>query len=251
MSYNEAIPVVNVAGNGGGNSFLGGDGLAAIIIIALLFGWGRGGYGNGSGDGGSGAAAGYVLTSDFANIERKIDGVNSGLCDGFYAQAQLINGVTQSMGNGFMSAELSRANQQAALVQQMNAMQMQAQECCCENRAAIAQVRYDMATQACDTRNTVQTSTRDVIDALNAGFRGIDQRLTMQELAAKDARIAEQDRQLFMATLAGSQAAQTDSLKSYVNNQFAYYNPRPVPSFSVPAPFQYTGCGNGYGTCGY
>ena len=253
MSYNEAIPVVDVAGNGGGNSFLGGDGLAAIIIIALLFGWGRGGYGNGNNDGGgnaSGAAAGYVLATDFANIERKIDSVNNGLCDGFYAQAQLVNGVTQSIGNGFAAAELSRANQQAALMQQLYGMQRAADNCCCENRQAIAQVRYDMATQSCDTRNTVQTATRDVIDALNAGFRGIDQRLTMQELAAKDARIAEQDRQLFLSALAGSQATQTESLKAYVNNQFTYYNPRPVPSFSVPAPFQYTGCGNGCGNCG-
>jgi hypothetical protein len=258
MSYNEAIPVVDVAGSGSCNSFLGGDGLAAIIIIALLFGWGRNGYGGGGNDGGSNAGsgaamAGYVLTSDFANLERKIDGVNNGLCDGFYGQAQLVNGVQQSMSNGFMSAELSRANQQAALMQQLYGMQRAADNCCCENRAAIAQVRYDMATQACDTRNTVQTSTRDVIDALNAGFRGIDQRLTMQELAAKDARIAEQDRQLFMAALTGSQAAQTDSLKTYVNNQFTYYNPRPVPSFSVPTPFQYAGCSNGNGCsgCGY
>ena len=132
-------------------------------------------------------------------------------------------------------------------MQQLYGMQRAADNCCCENRQAIAQVRYDMATQSCDTRNTMQTATRDVIDALNAGFRGIDQRLTMQELAAKDARIAEQDRQLFLSALAGSQATQTESLKAYVNNQFAYYNPRPVPSFSVPAPFQYTGCGNGCG----
>ena len=76
-------------------------------------------------------------------------------------------------------------------MQQLNNMAMQAQECCCENRAAVAQVRYDMASQACDTRNTVQNSTRDIIDAMNCGFRSIDQRLTAQELAAKDAKIAE------------------------------------------------------------
>lgn len=243
MSYNEAIPVVDVAGTGGNHSFLGGDGLAAIIIIALLFGWGRNGYGNGGGDGGSGAAAGYVLTSDVANIERKIDGVNSGLCDGFYAQAQLINGVTQSMGNGFMSAELSRANQQAALMQQLYGMQRAADNCCCENRAAIAQVRYDMATQACDTRNTVQVAARDIIDNQNAGTRAVLDFLTSSRLRDLEAENST-------LKLAASQAAQNDTLKTYMSGQFAYYNPRPVPSFSVPAPFQYTGCGNGYGNCG-
>lgn len=149
------------------------------------------------------------------------------------------------MANGFAQAELSRSNQQAALMQQLNAMQMQAAECCCENRAAIAQVRYDMATQACDTRNTVQNATRDIIDAMNSGFRGIDQRLTAQEIAAKDAKIAEQNQRLFAADLAASQSAQTLDMRNYVSAQFAYYNPRPVPSFSVPAPYQYTGCGCG------
>lgn len=238
---------VQPANTGNGNGFgWGGDGAWWIIILFLFVfcGWG-GNWGNsGFGGNGSGAVDGYVLTSDFANIERKIDVVNNGLCDGFYQQAQLVNGVQQSMSNGFMSAELSRANQQAALMQQLCQMQMQSQECCCENRAAIAQVRYDMATQACDTRNTVQNTTRDIIDAMNAGFNGLNQRLTAQEIAQKDAKIAEQNQQLFAAQLAASQAAQNDTLKSYVSGQFAYYNPRPIPSFDVPAPYQFTGCGN-------
>ena len=239
------MPVTPANSNNGGGFGWGGEGSWFIIILFLFafLGWGNGGWG-GNGNGG-GVMDGYVLTSDFANIERKIDGVNDGLCNGFYQQAQLVNGTNMAMANGFAQAELSRSNQQAALMQQLNAMQMQNQECCCENRAAIAQVRYDMATQACDTRNTVQNATRDIIDAMNSGFRGIDQRLTAQEIAAKDAKIAEQNQQLFAAQLAASQAAQNDTLKSYVSGQFAYYNPRPVPSFSVPAPYQYTGCGCG------
>lgn len=108
------------------------------IIVLFLFGWGRNGWGNNAGNSG-GVVDGYVLTSDFANVERKIDSVNQGLCDGFYQQAQLVNGTNMAMANGFAQAELSRSNQQAALMQQLNAMQMQAANCCCENRAAIAQ----------------------------------------------------------------------------------------------------------------
>lgn len=238
------MPVAPVNSSNGGFGW-GGEGSWFIIILFLFafLGWGNGGWGNNGNNGG--VVDGYVLTSDFANVERKIDSVNQGLCEGFYQQAQLVNGTNMAMANGFAQAELSRANQQASLMQQLNAMQMQAANCCCENRAAIAQVRYDMATQACDTRNTVQNATRDIIDAMNSGFRGIDQRLTAQEIAAKDAKIAEQNQQLFAAQLAASQAAQNDTLKSYVSGQFAYYNPRPVPSFSVPAPYQYTGCGCG------
>lgn len=234
-----------VAPTGMMNSGFGGDGAWWIIILFLFVfcGWGGNGWGNNGNSGG--VVDGYVLTSDFANVERKIDSVNQGLCDGFYQQAQLVNGTNMAMANGFAQAELSRSNQQAALMQQLNAMQMQAANCCCENRAAIAQVRYDMATQACDTRNTVQNATRDIIDAMNSGFRGIDQRLTAQEIAAKDAKIAEQNQRLFAADLAASQAAQTLDMRNYVSAQFAYYNPRPVPSFEVPAPYQYGGCGCG------
>lgn len=235
------------ANTGNGNGFgWGGDGAWWIVLFLIFAAFGGWGNGFGFGGGGNGVMDGYVLTSDFANIERKIDSVNQGLCDGFYQQAQLVNGTNMAMANGFAQAELSRSNQQAALMQQLNAMQMQNQECCCENRAAIAQVRYDMATQACDTRNTVQNTTRDIIDAMNCGFRSIDQRLTAQEIAAKDAKIAEQNQRLFAADLAASQSAQTLDMRNYVSAQFAYYNPRPVPSFSVPAPYQYTGCGNQY-----
>lgn len=250
MSLSDGTPMMTMpvapANTGNGNGFgWGGDGAWWIVLFLIFAAFGGWGNGFGFGGGGNGVMDGYVLTSDFANVERKIDSVNQGLCDGFYQQAQLANGTNMAMANGFAQAELSRSNQQAALMQQLTAMQMQNQECCCENRAAIAQVRYDMATQACDTRNTVQNTTRDIIDAMNCGFRSIDQRLTAQEIAAKDAKIAEQNQRLFAADLAASQSAQTLDMRNYVSAQFAYYNPRPVPSFSVPAPYQYTGCGCG------
>ena len=220
MSLNDGsptmtMPVAPTGMTGGGWGGFGGDNGWWIIILFLAIFCGWGGNGNGFGNNGrnsGGVVDGYVLASDFSNIERKIDSVNQGLCDGFYQQAQLVNGTNMAMANGFAQAELSRCNQQAALMQQLNNMAMQAQECCCENRAAIAQVRYDMATQACDTRNTVQNTTRDIIDAMNCGFRSIDQRLTAQELAAKDAKIAEQNQQPFGYQLAASQAAQNNYL---------------------------------------
>ncbi len=224
--------------NSGGFGW-GGDGawLIILFLIFAVFGWGGNSWGNNGGNSG-GVVDGYVLASDFSNIERKMDLINGGLCDGFYA-------VNNSLLTGFGNAELSRANQQAVLMQQLNAMQMQAAECCCNTQRSIEGVRYDMAAQACDTRNTVQNATRDIIDAMNSGFRGIDQRLTAQEIAAKDAKIAEQNQRLFAADLAASQSAQTLDMRNYVSAQFAYYNPRPVPSFAVPAPYQYGGCGCG------
>lgn len=247
------MPVQPANANSNGGGFGWGDNGALWLIVLFLFifagGWGNGnGWGNNAGNG-AGVVDGYVLTSDFANIERKIDNVNNGLCDGFYQQAQLINGVQQGMSNGFMTAEISRANQQAAFMQQLNAMQMQQANCCCETREAIQGVNYNMATQACETRQSINTGTRDIIENQNANARAVLDALTAQRIEAKDAKIAEQNQQLFAAQLAASQAAQNETLKAYMSGQLAYYNPRPVPAFPVPAPYQYGNCGacNGCG----
>lgn len=225
---------VQPANTNGSNGFGWGDGGLVWIIILFLFafcgGWGGNWGNNGNANTGAGIVDGYVLTSDFANIERKMDGINSGLCDGFYQQAQLVNGVQQTVNNGFMSAEISRANQQAAFMQQLFAMQMQAQECCCENRSAIQGVNYNLATQACDTRNTVQNATRDIIDANNQNSRAILDFLVnskMQDLQSENQNLK----------LAASQTAQNAYLVSQLR-------PSPVPAYTVQNPYcQYASCG--------
>lgn len=225
------MPVAPVNSSNGGFGW-GGEGSWFIIILFLFafLGWGNGGWGNNGNSGG--VVDGYVLTSDFANVERKIDSVNQGLCNGFYQQAQLVNGTNMAMANGFAQAELSRNNQQAALMQQLNAMQMQAANCCCENRAAIAQVRYDMAAQACDTRNTVQNATRDIIDANNQNSRAILDFLTQSKLS--DLQAENQG-----LKLAASQAAQNSYLVSQLR-------PSPIPAYTVQNPY----CCNQFACCG-
>lgn len=122
------------ANTGNGNGFgWGGDGAWWIVLFLIFAAFGGWGNGFGFGGGGNGVMDGYVLTSDFANIERKLDAVNNGICDGFYAMnTGMLNGfagVTQAVTSGFSAAELARCNQQAALMQQLTAMQMQAAEC--------------------------------------------------------------------------------------------------------------------------
>ena len=90
------MPVAPVNSSNGGFGW-GGEGSWFIIILFLFafLGWGNGGWGNNGNNGG--VVDGYVLTSDFANVERKIDSVNQGLCEGFYQQAQLVNGTNMAM----------------------------------------------------------------------------------------------------------------------------------------------------------
>lgn len=218
--------------NSGGFGF-GGDGAWWLIVLFLFAfcGWGGNGWGNNAGNSG-GVVDGYVLTSDFANVERKIDSVNQGLCNGFYQQAQLVNGTNMAMANGFAQAELSRSNQQAALMQQLTAMQMQAAECCCNTQRSIEGVRYDMAAQACDTRNTVQNATRDIIDNANSNSRAILDFLTQSKLS--DLQAENQG-----LKLAASQAAQNSYLVSQLR-------PSPIPAYTVQNPYccnQFVGCG--------
>ena len=232
------MPVAPVNSSNGNGFGWGGDGawwIVLFLIFAAFGGWGNG-FGFGGGNNGGDVVDGYVLASDFSNIERKLDSVNNGICDGFYAMnTGMLNGfagVTQAVTSGFSNAELSRCNQQAALMQQLNNMAMQAQECCCENRAAIAQVRYDMATQACDTRNTVQNATRDIIDANNQNSRAILDFLTQSKLS--DLQTENQN-----LKLAASQAAQNNYLVSQLR-------PSPIPAYTVQNPY----CCNQFACCG-
>ena len=235
MSMNSDYSLSDIAaasGNRQNDGLFGGNGAIWLIVLFLFVfcGWG-GNWGGSNRTGGQGTAMdGYVLTSDFANIERKIDGVNSGLCDGFYAQAQLINGTQMQMANGFAQAELSRSNQQAALMQMLYTMSAQQADCCCKTQTAIQGVNYNLATQACETRNTIQTGIRDVIENQNANARAVLDALTAQRIEAKDEKIAAQNQQIFGLQLAASQAAQNSYLVHTLR-------PCPTPAYVVANPY--------------
>lgn len=241
MSLSDNVPFTMpvTPANSNGDGFGWGGALFWIVILFFLaaFGWGGNGWGGNNG----GVMDGYVLTSDFANVERKLDSVNNGICDGFYAMnTGMLNGfagVTQAVNAGFSAAEVARCNAQMTFMQQFFALQQSISDCCCQNREAIAQVRYDMATQACDTRNTVQNATRDIIDNQNANSRAVLdylQNSRMRDLEAENASLK----------LAASQAAQNNYLVNTLR-------PPASPAYIVQNPYccnqQYTGCG--YGCC--
>lgn len=85
--------IAAVTGNGRNNDGMwGGDGWWAIIIFAMIFGWGGFGGNGWGGNGGMGATASAYTDSaiqrgfDTQAIIGKLDGITNGLCDGFYAQ---------------------------------------------------------------------------------------------------------------------------------------------------------------------
>lgn len=82
------------------------------------------------------------------------------------------------------------------------------------------------------TNSTIQQNGYDTRNAIQQG-----QIVDMQSFNA------------LQAQLAASQASQNETLKAYMQGQFTYYNPRPVPAFPVSAPYQYGNCGCNTG-CG-
>ena len=216
-------------GNGycNGNGFFGND--WAWIVILLLFGYGRG-FG---GYGGGGVGENYVLATDFANIERKIDGVNNGLCDGFYAQnTNMLNGfagVQQTLCQGFSGIDRSIANlgyQQAqcccetkgaikdvAYGNEKNAwtISKQISDCCCDLEKANMQNRFDAQAYNCNTLQAID----------KVGDRIIDYLANEKTQALRDEN--------FALRLAASQAKQNELLLDKLS-------PCPSPAYVVPNP---------------
>nr|DAH34934.1 MAG TPA: hypothetical protein [Bacteriophage sp.] len=219
------------------------------IVILLIFGWG--GFGNFGGNGMNGGVGSEVQRGfDTQAIIGKLDGINSGLCDGFYAQNTAImngfHGVDNAICNLGYQTQQGFNTTNIALMQGQNALQSQLANCCCETREAIQGVNYNMATNTCALQNTMNNNTRDIIDSQNAGTRAILDYLCQDKIANLQAenndlrRAASQDRQNALLTTAMS--AQTQQIINAVN-------PAPIPAYQVPNPNVYYGCGCNTG-CG-
>lgn len=246
------MPVSPMYGNGNGG--FGGD-WAWIVILLLLFG--AGGWGNGNGGFGGGGLYPWmnqadITTSGFQNqmLQSTLAGIQSGVTSGFGdVQTALCNGFA-GVSNGFAQAEISENARQMANMNQMFGIQSSLQNCCCENRAGLADVKYTIATEACADRAAVSDALRDVIAANTASTQRILDQMCSDKIDAKNERIAELERQLTMANLAASQGAQTSRILADNAAQTAaleqYLAPIPRPAYVVQNPNCCTnvcGCG--------
>lgn len=218
----------------------GGDGwgwIWLILIFAIFGGWGNGfgfgGNGGANGAGFQGWATRADINEGFAlnNLQSGINAIQNGICDSTYA-------LTNAINSGFSTAELSRCNQQAALMQQLNNIQFQNQDCCCQTQRAIekgfADTNYNIATQECDTRNTIQNTTRDILENNNSNTRAILDFLTQDKISSLQ---AENQALKFQA----SQTAQNAFISANQEAQTAELIRRlgadcPVPAYVVPNP---------------
>ena len=234
-------------GYGNGNG-MWGDG-AWWIIILLLFGWGRNGFGGGYGANGGGVGENYVLATDFATIERKLDGINNGICDSTFALNNTINGNFRTLDNA-----ICNIGYQA--LQNTNAIQSQLASCCCDIQGGIKDVAYGNAMNTnqidrrisdccCDlekmnmqNRFDAQAYNCNTLQAIDkVGDRIIDYLANEKTQALRDEN--------FALRLQASQAKQNEFLIARLGEKC------PEPAYIVQPPQQVTFPTNCCGTVNY
>ena len=266
MSYSEngGTPfTMNVAPTGGGwgnGSFLGGDGAWWLIILLLFC---NNGWGNGFGFGGGGMMPWMMSNTTNNDVQRGFDQS---------AVMGALNGINGSINNGFANAEISRCNAQANVLQTLNANQaatMQGmntlaaslQNCCCENRAGLADVKYAIATENCADRTALNqgltnlmmnnnTNTQNLMNTMNTGIQTVMDKICQLELDGKNQQIQELQAALNEANRRASQNDQTAQILASQAAQTAaleqYLAPTPRPAYIVQNP---NCCGTTY-ACG-
>jgi hypothetical protein len=235
--------------NGGiGGGLFGGD--LSILVLFFLFMM-MGGWGNGFGGGFDGGLYPWMNNSQNINdgfrdqmIGNQISGIQNSITSGF-------GDVATALCGGFAGVNASINGAQNAITQQMYAntiadmersfgVQTQLQNCCCENRAATADLKYTVATEACADRAAIGDALQAVIASSTANTQKILDRMCQAEIDSLKGQVVALQNQNNMLNLAASQTAQTAQLVAdntaqtqYIVNRVAPY---PIPAYTVANP---------------
>ena len=233
------MPVAPFYGGGGNGGFggFGGD-WGWIILLLLLAG---GGWGNGFGGGFGNNALGY----DFPWLLNGQNGINANTNSGFQ-NAMLNDGITSirdginglstqlcgccsdmqmALANGFAGVEQGANARQMANMQSIFGVQTALQNCCCENRENIADLKYTLASEECATRANSTQNTQSILNLVNSGIQSIKDQLCQDKIDAKNDTIAQLRSELLYARGQASQDVQTARiLAGQVAETDAIYN---------------------------
>lgn len=254
-------------GNQGGFGF-GGD-WAWILLLILLGGWGGfGGFGGGMGGMLGAGMVGMDMLYPWLNNSQNInDGfrdqmlntqvngiqnaitsgfgdIQTALCGGFAGTTAAVNGAQNAIAQQLYGNEIANLNRsfdaQTANTAGLTALQAQLANCCCENRAATADLKYTVATEACADRAAIASALRDVIDATQNQTQTILDKMCQQEIDNLKAQNLALQNQVNMQAMQASQVAQTAALVAdntaqtqYIVNRVAPY---PIPAYTVANP---------------
>lgn len=249
-------------GNGGFGNGFGSD--WAWVILLLLLGWGNNGNGFGGGYGGNYDFP-WLMTGQ-QNINTNTnngfrdaminDGINS-IRDGINGLSTQLCGccgdMQMSLANGFAGVEQGANARQMANMQSIFGVQTALQNCCCENRSGLADLKYTVATENCADRQALNEGVRDIIASQTAGTQRILDQLCQDKIDAKNDEIAQLRQQLNMADLRASQTAQNAFISQGFSNEVDQLYNRlsncPVPTVPVYGRQPIFTCNNNCG-CG-
>ena len=271
-------PMYGNGGFGGSNGFLGGDGIWAILLFALLFG--NGGWGNGGfGFGGNSFDNGYAWLSngqkeimqntntgfDTLHLSNQIEGVRDGV---YGISNQLCNccaDINSNISNGFANAEVADnarqiANMQQAFNSQISTLQgfnnigSRLDDCCCENRLGIANLTSTVLAENCADREALSNGIRDIVTNQTANTQRILDQLCQDKIDSKNEKIADLQREILMKDLQASQVAQTADLRAnnavVANQLVSELRSCPIPAQPVYGNQPIFTCPNNLGGCG-
>lgn len=254
--------------NGNGNDGFGFGGGWWIILLLAVLGWGNGGYGFG----GNGGMFPWMLgaqTNTNNDVQRGFDqsavmsginGIQNGMNAGFAGvQNALCNGFA-GVQNGFAQAEIAANGRQMADMNQnfalqtsmltgFNGLQNALQNCCCQQTANTADLKYTIATEACANRAAGTANTQAILDKLCQleldGYKS--------QLDSANNTINQLRTQLLVANNEASQTAQTAKIlagqAAEIDGIWNRLNTCPIPSTPVYGRTNIFSC-NGQQTCG-
>ena len=234
------MPVAPYYGGGMGNDgMFGGNWMWFLLVWMAMFGWGNGGFG------------GFGGNNTGNEVQRGFD--QQAVMSGIGGIQNAINGIVPAIQNGFAQAEIANNSRQMTDMNQNFQLQSALQQCCCDNRAATADLKYTMATEAANTRANCDANNQKIMDKLcQLELDGIKQNYEGQLRAMQNQLNAAHNENQSLR-FAASQGAQTAQILANNEAQTTaleqYLAPVPRPAYMVQNP---NCCGNqfGYGGCG-
>ncbi len=237
---NNPYPVMY--GNGGfGNGFFGGDGIWAIVLLALLFngGWGGNGFGNWGGN--------NLATTDFVSSEftqRDISQLATQLCN-------CCSDINSNVSNGFADLNTNLCNVRSDILTGNMGLQNAIQDSKYATALGIANTQRDILMQTTQLENQLGMTSLQGLARLDSCC--CDIKSAIKEDGEKTRALITQNTiqdlrdRLTAAKDVISDREQTDTILSRLQ-------PTPIPSYLVSSPYQSllnptlgNSCGCGYG----
>lgn len=156
-------------------------------------------------------------------------GVQQSLCNGFAGTTAAVTGaqnaITQQLNQNQLSSLERSFAAQTANTAALNALQAQQAQCCCDNRAGLADLKYTVATENCADRAALSEGLRDILAATQAQTQTILTQLCNDKIEQKNDTIAQLRSELLYARGQASQDVQTARiLAGQVAETDAVYN---------------------------